>query len=46
MYADDFDAFAHDTYENHMYEKIRAEYPHATPVEVAMRVIGALNLGE
>jgi hypothetical protein len=45
MNANDFDAFAHDLYEHHLYEQIRSQYPDLTPSEVAMRVIGALGLG-
>lgn len=43
MYADDFDAMAHDLYEMHLYEKIRGENPRLTPAEVAMKVVGALH---
>lgn len=46
MNANDFDAFAHDLYEFHLYEQIRTEYPDLTPAEISMRVIGTLGLGE
>ena len=46
MHTNDFETFAHDAYEWHLYEKFRTEYPNETPVQTAMRVIGALELGE
>lgn len=42
--TNDIDAMAHDLYEIHLYEKIRSENPNYTPAEVAMKVIGTLNL--
>jgi hypothetical protein len=46
MHGNDIETMAHDLYEFHLYETIRAQYPDATPAEVAMRVIGALEMGD
>lgn len=42
----DFDTFANDLYEYHLYEKMRTEHPDETPAQISMRVIEALGLGE
>jgi hypothetical protein len=39
MHADDFEAMAHDLYEFHLYEEIRAKHPHLSPEEIAAGVI-------
>lgn len=42
----DIETFAHDLYEFHLYEKIRAAHPDETPAQISMRVLAALDSGE
>jgi len=46
MFEYDADTFAHDLYEYHLYEKLRANHPTLTPDEIAAGVIEIIGWEE